>query len=208
MFDIYDYNYMTLLIIYIVCTKDDDCIDDDYFCGEEQPAYTSVGYLEPESNVISAEKRTYISTPTKFDGLTAIRKPGTDHPDLNSDLTIFTILQQDLQNDGYIIVKGVDKVDRDWALYTKLSHDEIHLSYRTNDQTTNVITFSNLEISDGKEHTIAAVISGIKSIADEDIGRALLYIDGVLVGVEEQIEQPKFQPGVSIYSTAFLCISW
>ena len=194
---------MTLLIIYIVCTKDDDCIDDDYFCGEEQPAYTSIGYLEPESDTISGEKTTYISTPIKFDGLTAMRKPGTDHPNLDNDLTIFTILQQDLQNDGYVIVKGVDKVDRDWALYTKLSHGEIYLSYRTNDQTTNVITFSNLEINDGKEHTIATVISGIKSIADEDIGRALLYIDGVLVGVEEQIEQPKFQPGVSIYSTTF-----
>ena len=133
-----------------------------------------------------------------------MRKPGTDHPDLDSDFTIFTILQQDLQNNGYVIAKGIDRVDRDWALYLKSTQNEIHLSYRTNDKQTNVVTFSNLEISDGKEHIIAAVISGRKSIADEDIDRALLYIDGILVGVEEQIKQPKFRPGVSIYRTTCL----
>ena len=184
--------------IHLVCTKDDDCIDDNYFCGEEQPAYTSVGYLEPERDVISGNKTTYISTPTKFDELMIIKRPGTDHPDLDSDLTIFTILQQDLQNNGYVIAKGVDRVNRDWALYLQSPQNQIILSYRTIDQRTNVITFSNLEFGDGNEHTIAAVISGIKSIADNDIGRAILYIDGILVGVQEQIEQPKFQPGVSI----------
>ena len=188
----------------IVCTKDDDCIDDDYFCGEEQPAYTSIGYLEPESDTISGEKTTYISTPTKFDGLTAMRKPGTDHPNLDNDLTIFTILQQDLQNNGYVIAKGVDRVERDWALYLQSSKNQIHLLYRTIDQRTNVVTFSNIEMSDAKEHTIAAIISGTKSIANEGINRALLYIDGILVGVEEQIKQPKFQPGVSIYKTTCL----
>ena len=192
---------------YIVCTKDEDCIDIDYFCGEEQPAYTSVGYLGPESDVISGEKTTYISTPTKFDGLSAMRKPGTDHPDLDNDLTIFTILQQDLENNGYIIAKGIDRVDRDWALYLRSTQNEIHLLYRTNNKRTNVITFSNLDIGDGKEHTIAVVISGRESIAGEDIDRALLYIDRVLVGVEEQIEQPKFQPGVSIYRTTCLSMT-
>ena len=128
-----------------------------------------------------------------------IKRPGTDHPDLDNDLTIFTILQQDVQNNGYVIAKGTDRINRDWALYLQSPQNQIILSYRTIDQRTNIITFSDLEFGDGEEHTIAAVISGIKSIADNEIGRALLYIDGVLVGVQEQIAQPKFQPGVSIY---------
>ena len=133
-----------------------------------------------------------------------IRKPGTDHPDLDSDLTIFTILQQNLQNNGYVIAKGVDRVNIDWALYLQSEQNQIKLSYRTIDQRINVITFSNLEFGDGKEHTIAAVISGIKSIAGNDIGRAILYIDGVLVGVHEQIKHPKFQPRVSIYNATLI----
>ena len=119
-----------------------------------------------------------------------IKRPGTDHPDLDSDLTIFTILQQDLQNNSYVIAKGVDRVNRDWALYFQSPQNQIILLYRTIDQRTNIITFSNLEFGDGNEHTIAVVISGIKSIADNDIGRVILYIDGILVGVQEQIEQP------------------
>ena len=192
---------MIIVCTYVVCTKDDDCIESDYFCGEEQPAYTSSGYLEPESDIISGEKTTYISSPTNFDGLTAVRRPGTDQPNLDSELTIFSIIQQDLQNNGYVIAKGVDSVERDWALYLQSSQNQIHLSYRTIDQRTDTITFSNLEISDGKQHTIVAVISGTKSIANEEVSRGLLYIDGILVGVEEQIKQPKFQPGVSIYIT-------
>ena len=137
-----------------------------------------------------------------------MKRPGTDHPNLDSDLTIFTILQQDLQNNGYVIAKGVDRVNRDWALYLQSPQNQVILSYRTY-RKTSIITFNNLEFGDGKEHTIAAVISGIKSVADNKISRALLYIDGILVGVQEQIEQPKFQPGVRLsYNVSYMLCNY
>lgn len=159
----------------------------------------------PDGDIISGNKTTYISTPTKFDGLTVIKRPGTDHPDLDSDLTIFTILQQDLQNNGYVIAKGVDRINRDWAVYLQSTHNQMILSYRTIDQRTDIITFSDLKLGDGQEHVIAVVISGIRSIADANVSRALLYIDGVLVDVQEQIKQPKFQPGVSYNAIMYKC---
>jgi len=172
----------------LVCTSDDDCREESY-CGEEQPSYSSEGYLESEASTISGDKSNYISSSTKFDGLTVITRPATDHPDLDRDLTIFTILQQDSNNDGYVIAKGGDRNTIDWALYLQSSENQVVLSYRTVNGTTDMITFMNVAIADGYNHSIGAVIDGTNS-------RALLFVDAEIAGVEEDIPECEFRPGV------------
>ncbi|XP_065894203.1 uncharacterized protein [Dysidea avara] len=170
-----------------ICTSDDDCREGSY-CGEELPSYISEGYLESDASTISGEETSYISSSTKFDGLTVITRPATDHPDLDRDLTIFAILQQDSDNDGYVIAKGADRSTVDWALYLQSSESQITLSYRTVNGTTYMITFMNVAIADVYNHSVSAVIDGTNS-------RALLFIDGEIVGVEEDIPECQFQPG-------------
>ena len=173
-----------------VCTSDDDCRE-GFYCGEEQPSYISEGYLKSDASTISGDKTSYISSSTKFDGLTVITRPATDHPDLDRDLTIFAILQQDSDNDGYVIAKGADRNTVDWALYLQSSESQITLSCRTVNGTTYMITFMNVAIDDDCNHSVSAVIDGTNS-------RALLFIDGEIIGVEEDIPDSQFQPGVSI----------
>ena len=173
-----------------VCTSDDDCREGSY-CGEEQPSYISEGHLESVASAISGDQSSYISASTKFDGLTVITRPATDHPDLDRDLTIFAILQQDSDNDGYVIAKGADRSTVDWALYLQSSESQITLSYRTVIGVTHTITFTNMAIADGNNHSIGAVIDGSNK-------RALLFIDGEIAGVEEDIPECHFEPGVSM----------
>jgi len=51
----------------------------------------------------------------------------------------------------------------------------------------------NVVIADGYNHSIGAVIDGTNS-------RALLFIDGEIAGLEEDIPECQFRPGVSACS--------
>ena len=51
----------------------------------------------------------------------------------------------------------------------------------------------NVAIADGYNHSIGAVIDGTNS-------RALLFVDGEIAGLEEDIPECQFRPGVSACS--------
>lgn len=138
---------------------------------------------------IPGKETTYISQAKQFDGLRIIRRPATDHPDLDMALTIVAYVQQDDYNTGYVIAKGYDDQMRDWGLL--LAYNRIDLVYRINAESYETITFSGVTVADGQDHFIAAVIDSTK--------------DQVFISVDEVIttavlnHQPKFQPGVSLH---------
>lgn len=57
----------------------------------------------------------------------------------------------------------------------------------------------DVDITDGYNHSIGAVIDGTNS-------RALLFIDGEIAGVFEDIPECQFQPGVSTSTILAMCI--
>ena len=78
-------------------------------------------------------------------------------------------------------------------MYLQSSESQIILSYRKVNGTTDMITFMNVAIADDYNHSIGAVIDGTN-------GRALLFIDGEIAGLEEDISECQFRPGVSACS--------
>lgn len=141
---------------------------------------------------IPGEETTFISQPKQFDGLTIIRRPATDHPDLDMSLTIIAYIQQYDYNTGYVIAKGYDDQMRDWGLL--LAYNRIEIVYRINEKSYETITFSRVTVADGHNHSIAAVI-------DSTNKQALISVDGVVYTAALN-ELPIFQPGVSLHRSA------
>ena len=171
----------------IVCTTDDDCFGSG-FCGSAIPSYGS-NYFESNVVDIPGEETTFISQPEQFDGLRIIRRPATDHPDLDTALTIVAYIQQDDYNTGYVIAKGYDDQMRDWGLL--LAYNRIAIVYRINAESYETITFSEVTVADGHDHFIAAVIDSTKN-------QVFISIDGVVTTAILN-HQPMFQPGVSLH---------
>ena len=142
---------------------------------------------------IPGEETTFVSQAERFDGVRIIRRPATDHPDLDMDLTIITYVQQDDSNTGYVIAKGFDDVMRDWGLL--LAYNRIAVVYRNTMGSFETVTFSGVTVADGRNHSVAAVI-------DNTNKQVIVSVDGV-ASTADLNQQPEFQPGVSlhIYST-------
>lgn len=170
----------------IVCTTDNDCFGSG-FCGSAIPSYGS-NYFESDIVDIPGEETTFISQAEQFDGLRIIRRPATEHPDLDMDLTIITYIQQDVSNTGYVIAKGFNDQMRDWGLL--LAYNRIEIVYRTNTGSYETIRFSSVTVADGRNHSVSAVI-------DSTNNQAFISVDGV-VSTAVLNQQPKFQPGVSL----------
>lgn len=173
------------MIFYIVCTTDDDCFGSG-FCGNAIPSYGS-NYFESDIVDIPGEESTYISKAERFDGLRIIRRPATDHPNLDMDLTITTYIQQDPSNSGYVIAKGFDDQMRDWGLL--LAYNRIAIVYRTNTGSYETVTFSGITVADGYNYSVSAVIDGTNN-------QAFISVNGEVTAITLN-RQPEFRPGVS-----------
>lgn len=170
-----------------VCTTDDDCFRTG-FCGSAVPSYGS-NYFESDAVDIPGEVTAFISQAEEFDGWRIIRRPATDHPDLDMDFTIITYVQQSNSNTGYVIAKGFNDQMRDWGLL--LAYNRIEIIYRTTTGSYETITFDGVTVADGNNHSVVAVIDSKNKLAT-------IVVDGV-ASTMDLIVQCQFQPGVSCY---------
>ena len=130
-----------------------------------------------------------------FDGDSVISLPSSFHPPLMTDLTIFAVVCQDPNNDGYVVGKGVNDQVRDFGLYLRSSRRTVWLTYGATDDTSgfrHILFFYNVTVADGNCHSVAATIDSFSN-------RAVLYIDGQAVGIHSSLPGiPNFRPFVSI----------
>lgn len=124
-------------------------------------------------------------------------------PELVSDLTIFAVVRQEAGNDGYVVGKGLNDKLRDFGLYLRSSKSTVWLAYGSDDNGIGfreIIFFYNVNIADGNEHSVTAVI-------DSSANCAALYIDGVLRGQQSPIPgTPTFRPDVSLMTEDMVII--
>lgn len=129
-----------------------------------------------------------------FDGMSVVSKSSISSPNLMADLTIFAVVCQDPNNDGYVVGKGINDQMRDFGLYLRSSQESVWLAYGAADNASefrHIIFFYNVTVADGNCHSVAAVID---SVSD----RALLYVDGVAVRIHAPLPgEPNFRPYVS-----------
>lgn len=137
----------------------------------------------------------------QFNGKTVIPLANTAHPQLTSDLSIFTTVCQEPGNDGYVVGKGVNDRVRDFGLYLRSSRQTVWLAYGYADEDAGedessrfreILFFTNVLVADGKCHSVASVI-------DHSINRAVLYIDGKAAGSKTLPSTPEFLPEVSCF---------
>ena len=129
-----------------------------------------------------------------FNGESVVSLPASSHPPLVSDITIFAVVCQEAQNDGYVVGKGINDRIRDFGLYLRSSKRTIWLAYGAEGPTDGfreILFFYNVSIADGSCHSIAAVV-------DSSANKAVLYIDGAAVGLRAPLPStPEFRPQVS-----------
>lgn len=129
-----------------------------------------------------------------FDGETIVPLPANFTEEITNDITIFAIVRQDPDNDGYLVGKGLNDLMRDFGLYLRSSKRTVWLAYGTDGVTTgfrDILFFYNVSVADGAYHSVAAVI-------DSSISRAVLYIDGVVVAQRTPLPNvPEFRASVS-----------
>lgn len=177
------FNQYTCQYLPPICTTDDDCFGSG-FCGNAIPSYGS-NYFESDIVEIPGEESTYISQAERFDGVRIIRRPATDHPNLDTGLTITTYIQQDPSNSGYVIAKGFDDQMRDWGLL--LAYNRIAIVYRTNTGSYETVTFSGITVADGYNYSVSAVIDGTNN-------QAFISVNGEVTAITLN-RQPEFRPG-------------
>lgn len=186
------------------CTSDADCETDPeagpgYFCGSTLPPADSNYYENPADSLPG--RTVFLQTGAYsrmiFDGQSVLHLPATYHPQLMTDITIFAVVSQASENDGYIVGKGVNDRMRDFGLYLRSGSDQIWLAYGakdTGDGFREILYFRGFDISsdNGTFHSIAAVVDSAGS-------RAVLYIDGIAVSLQAPLlSPPEFRPGVSV----------
>ena len=131
-----------------------------------------------------------------LDGMSVVALPARSHPNLASDLTIFAMVRQDPNNDGYLVGKGINDRMRDFGLYLRSSKRTVWLAYGSDSNGQgfrDILFFYDVSVADGNFHSVSAVI-------ESSISRATLFIDGVVVGTQSLPSVPQFRPGVSVCS--------
>ena len=114
-----------------------------------------------------------------------------------TDITIFAVVRQTPGNDGYIVGKGVNDRIRDFGFYLRSSRSTVWIAYGAvgdEPKFREILYFYDVNIADATWHSVAAVI-------DSAGNRAILYVDGVAVGLRAPLPSPpEFRPGVSYFS--------
>lgn len=176
--------------IFLACETDDDCLPTQ-FCGVQEFPNNGSYYQRSES-VLPGDITVLVSSDTLFDGTIVEHRPVDDHPDIMKDITVFGVVQQTVNNDGYIVAKGVNDQFRDFGVYLRSSKQQIWVPYRTVGGSRDIIIFNDVVIADGSPafHSIAAVV-------DNTNNRCILYLDGNVVDTKPLIGEPEFNPGVS-----------
>ena len=132
-----------------------------------------------------------------LDGMSVVAVPANTHSNLASDLTIFAVVRQDPNNDGYLVGKGINDKMRDFGLYLRSSKRTIWLAYGSDANGQGfreILFFYDVSVADGNFHSVAAVI-------ESSVSTATLYIDGVTVGTRTLPSVPQFRPGVSEFES-------
>ena len=131
-----------------------------------------------------------VSRDTSFNGSVIIHKPADDHPEVMTDITIFAIVQQTADNDGYVVAKGVNDQFRDFGLYLRSTKQQVWVPYRTVGGSRDIIIFDDVLLDNSTFQSIAVVVDSVNN-------RCVLYIDGAVERSKSLIGRPEFNPGVS-----------
>lgn len=177
---------------------DTDC-SSGYFCGSKLPLNASNYFQNPSAN-LPGENMYLQETPMALDGLSVVAVTARNHPNLASDLTIFAVVRQEPNNDGYLVGKGINDRMRDFGLYLRSSKRTVWLAYGSDEGGKgfrDILFFYDVSVADGKFHSVTAVV-------ESSVSKATLYIDGEVVGTRTLPSTPQFRPGVSILSRSML----
>ena len=149
--------------------------------------------------MLSGDMTVLVDNDTLFNGIIVEHRPVDDHPDVMKDITIFGVAQQVMDNDGYIVAKGVNDQFRDFGVYLRSSKKQVWVPYRTVGGSRDIIIFNDVSIADGSAdfHSIAAVVDSVNN-------RCILYLDGNVVDTKPLIGEPEFNPGVSYIILLYL----
>ena len=176
------------------CESDSECVAalvGPAICGSfEFPRYGRNFYEKSDSRIVGMLQ--YLQRePMVFDFNTQPRFiPSNEYPDVTKDVTIFAAVEQELDNNGYVVAKESSSSNRDYGLYLASRDNFIVLLYRTVNGTFHRFFFSNVSVAGMGPSTVAAIV-------DSERGRAELFINGTSVGRRRLEREPQFQPEVS-----------
>ena len=193
-----EYLQLISFATFLVCETDDDCLSHQ-FCGVREFPNNGGSYYQRIESVLPGDMTVLVDNDTLFDGEMVEHRPVDDHPDVMKDITIFGVAQQVIDNDGYIVAKGVNDQFRDFGVYLRSSKKQAWVPYRTVGGSRDIIIFNDVAITDNnaKFHSIAAVVDSVNN-------RCILYLDGNVVDTKSLIGEPEFNPGVSYITVLYL----
>ena len=186
---------MFFLLCSTECESDSECdaaLVGPAICGNfEFPRYGRNFYEKSDSRIVGMLQ--YLQRePMVFDFNTQPRFiPSNEYPDVTKDLTIFAAVEQELDNNGYVVAKESSGSNRDYGLYLASRDNFIVLLYRTVNGTFHRFFFSNVSVAGMGPSTVAAIVDGER-------GRAELFINGTSVGRRRLEREPQFRPQVSV----------
>ena len=189
---------MFSLLCFTECESDSECdaaLVGPAICGSfEFPRYGRNFYEKSDSRIVGMLQ--YLQRePMVFDFNTQPRFiPSNEYPDVTKDLTIFAAVEQELDNNGYVVAKESSSSNRDYGLYLASRDNFIVLLYRTVNGTFHRFFFSNVSVAGMGPSTVAAIV-------DSERGRAELFINGTSVGRRRLEREPQFRPQVSVLDT-------
>lgn len=173
------------------CSSNSDC-PSTHYCSAPLPQYGSNFYDHP--GLLTTEGVTFLQkNEMVFDGESILSLPTNFTEEITTDITIFAVVRQAPDNDGYVVGKGVNDLMRDFGLYLRSSKQTVWLAYGSDGVSPGfreILFFYNVTVADGNYHSIAAVI-------DSSISRAVLYVDGEVVGQRTSLPSiPEFRASV------------
>ena len=175
----------------LACRTDEDCLSNQ-FCGVQEFPSNGGSYYQRTDLVLPGDMTVLVSNDTLFDGIVVEHKPVDDHPEVTKDITIFGVVQQTIDNDGYIVAKGLNDQFRDFGMYLRSSKQQVWVPYRTAGGSRDIIIFDDVVVADNNSfHSVAAVVDNVNN-------RCILYLDGNVVDTKPLVGEPEFNPGVSI----------
>lgn len=182
----------------VECDSDTDCdaaLLGPAFCGGlEFPRYGQNFYERSDSRIAGMLQYLQLE-PMEFDYNTPPRFiPSNQYPDVTKDLTIFALVQQEIDNNGYVVAKESSSSNRDYGLYLASRDRFVALLYRTVNGTFHRFIFHDVAVAGMGPSTVAAIV-------DSERGRAELFINGTSVGRRRLEIEPQLQPQVSVQFT-------